>query len=67
MHFLSFHRNIHYWFYNQKIALLLKLEKFLIYILENTESKVKKKKKKKVEKASWQATELQRSDMTEAI
>ena len=47
MHFLSFHRNIHYWFYNQKIALLLKLEKFLIYILENTESKVKKKKKKK--------------------
>ena len=64
MHFLSFHRNIHYWFYNQKIALLLKLEKFLIYILENTESKLKKKK---VEKAAWQATELQRSDMTEAI
>ena len=51
MHFLSFHRNIHYWFYNQKIALLLKLEKFLIYILENTESKVKKKKKKKGRKS----------------
>ena len=58
MHFLSFHRNIHYWFYNQKIALLLKLEKFLIYILENTESKLKKKKSRKSSLAGYRVAKI---------
>ena len=64
MHFLSFHRNIHYWFYNQTITVTKVREVSHIHFGKHRKLV---KKKKKVEKAAWQATELQGSGMTEAI